>query len=92
MSQHAQVSWLISYDITCPRRWRRVFALLKKEGLAVQYSVFSVQASLVQMAGLIERLRPLIAPTDDLRAYHLPAQGWQVQLGESRIPEDVWLA
>lgn len=91
MSQNAQASWLVSYDICCPRRLARVFRLLKGEGISVQFSLFSVRASLVEMQVLIARLGPLIEPQDDLRAYHLPARHWQASLGEPRLAADIWL-
>lgn len=92
MSSHAQTSWMVAYDIVCPRRWARVFRLLKGEGLAVQYSVFRVQASLVEMDALMAKLTKIIEQGDDLRAYHLPERHWQASLGQPKMPADVWLA
>lgn len=92
MSEHAQTSWLVTYDMRCPRRLARVFRFLKGEGIAVQYSVFSVQASPVEMEAMMVRLTKLVDPDDDLRAYHLPDRHWQARLGQPKMPADVWLA
>jgi CRISPR/Cas system-associated endoribonuclease Cas2 len=34
---------LVSYDIRCPSRWRRVFGTLKRRGADRQLSVFFVR-------------------------------------------------
>mgnify|MGYP000455734142 CR=1 FL=1 len=65
MSAHASARWLVAYDIAEKRRLGRVFRLLKKHGVPVQYSVFLVPASAQQMDRLIGQLAPLIDPRDD---------------------------
>lgn len=40
MSQQTPARWLVTYDIVQPRNLGRVFRLLKKNGVPVQYSVF----------------------------------------------------
>lgn len=92
MSQHAQASWLVTYDIVEPRTLARVFKLLKKKGVPVQYSVFLVQASAVQIGSLMVQIAKLIdARADDVRAYRLPENGWKVTLGAAMLPEDIWI-
>lgn len=92
MSQHQKAPWLVTYDIADPRRLARVFKHLKKEGVPVQYSVFSVDTSAVKMGVLMAQLATLIdARADDVRAYRLPDEGWRATLGASMLPEDLWI-
>lgn len=92
MSQHAAANWLVTYDIVKPRNLGRVFRLLKKHGVPVQYSVFFVTASAVQMADLVVQIALRIdKQTDDVRAYRLPAKPWQVSLGAAIIADDLWI-
>ena len=92
MSHHAPARWLVSYDIVEPRNLARVFKLLKKNGVPVQYSVFFVHASAAQMGSLMVQIAKLIdARADDVRAYRLPENAWQVTLGSAILPEDIWI-
>lgn len=92
MSQHASARWLVTYDITDRRKLARVFRLLKKKGVPIQYSVFFVHASAVQMGILMVQVGKLIDPkTDDVRAYRLPEATWKATLGATIIPDDVWI-
>ena len=90
MSQHANARWIVTYDIADPRRLSRLFRYLKKQGVPVQYSVFLVNASAAKMARLIAQIATMIDPcADDVRAYCLPENLWQVTLGHSILPEDI---
>lgn len=90
MSQHASAQWLVTYDIADPRRLTRLFKLLKKQGIAVQYSVFLVEASAVKMGSLMVQIAKIIAAdADDVRAYRLPENGWKATLGASLLPDDI---
>jgi CRISPR-associated protein Cas2 len=62
--------YLIAYDIASPRRLGKVHRFLKKEGLAVQYSVFLVQLSPALLKNLLANIEKIIdAQSDDVRAY-----------------------
>lgn len=88
MSQYQSASWLVTYDIADPRRLTRVFKRLKKAGIPIQYSVFSVESNAVAMRMLVAELVKLInVKEDDIRAYRLPDKGWRATLGESILPE-----
>jgi CRISPR-associated protein Cas2 len=92
MTQHQKTAWLVLYDISHPRRLARVFKVLKKEGVPVQYSVFAVDASAVEMAGLMVRIAALIdEKEDDVRAYRLPVNRWCRILGNEILPAGTWL-
>ena len=92
MSHNDIATWLVAYDIADPRRLAKVFKELKKVGVPLQYSVFSVEASAGAIAVLMAKLLRLIhAKEDDIRAYRLPANGWRATLGEAILPEGLWL-
>lgn len=93
MSTHECKTWLVAYDIREPRRLRRVHRLLRKKGLAAQYSVFTVEADDVQIRVVLRALEAEInTREDDLRAYHLPASCPVWRLGRQHWPEGVYLA
>ncbi len=84
--------WLVTYDIADPRRLAHVFKCIKKTGVPVQYSVFSVDANAAQIRKLMAQLAALInQKEDDIRAYRLPESGWRVTLGATILPDDVLL-
>ena len=90
MSLHASARWLVTYDIADPKRLARLFKFLKKQGVPVQYSVFLVEASAAKMGNLIVQITKIIDDdTDDVRAYRLPENLWQVTLGTSILPEGI---
>lgn len=93
MSQNQTAQWLVTYDIADPRRLAKVFKHLKKVGVPLQYSVFSVEASSAGMATLMAQLTRLIhAKEDDVRAYRLPKNGWRATLGQDIVPDGLWLS
>lgn len=74
-------AWLVSYDIACPRRWRRVFRRLKRRGEPLQLSVFVVRtdaAGAERLAAELARMtdpaadRLLVLPLDPAAAAALP--------------------
>jgi len=90
MSQNATARYLVTYDITDPRRLAHLFKFLKKQGVPVQYSVFLVEATAAKMASLVVKIASMIdGKTDDVRAYRMPDNGWQVSIGASILPDDV---
>lgn len=92
MSQNQPSHWLVAYDIGHPKRWARVFKVMKKEGIPIQYSLFYVRASFIRMQALHALLAQLIDPrADDIRAYRLPDNIWQITLGKPILPDQLWL-
>jgi len=57
--------WLVSYDIRCPRRWRRVFGLMNRKGAHRQLSVFLVRTDKARMLRLEQALSKLIDSDED---------------------------
>lgn len=89
-SQHAL--YLIAYDIANPRRLSRVHRCLKKQGMPVQYSVFTVVAKRKSLIRLLESLALLLEPSeDDVRCYRLPTAIETHALGKQYFPADVQL-
>ena len=84
--------YLIAYDIANPKRLSRVHKTLKKQGLPVQYSVFTVVMKRKALLRLLESLNALIKTAeDDIRCYRLPERTDIKTLGRQFFPEDVML-
>jgi CRISPR-associated protein Cas2 len=91
MGQHTVANWLVAYDVCDRKRLARVFRVMKKEGIPIQYSLFSVRASPQRMDALLCLLRQLIdTRKDDVRAYRVPSSPWQATLGMPILPVNVW--
>ena len=92
MSRHRN-PWLVAYDISSPRRLRRVHACLVRHGLPVQYSVFLVHATAAELDTLLAELEALIHPAhDDVRAYRLPPELWHRAIGAPVLPRGLLAA
>jgi len=57
--------YLISYDITEPKRWRKVYKLMMGAGDPLQYSVFRCELSAAERILLLEKLMPAINQGED---------------------------
>jgi CRISPR-associated protein Cas2 len=57
--------YIVAYDIADPKRWRRVFKLMKGHGEWVQLSVFQCRLTPRQHAELIALLDGIIHHTQD---------------------------
>lgn len=83
---------VVTYDIRCPRRLRRVHRSVREDCLAVQQSVFLFNGSADQRDALLEKLAGLIEPVDDVRVYPTPhpARLWMsARLNESgQVPDE----
>ena len=65
---------------------------LKKQGLPVQYSVFTMVIKRKALLRLLENLNELIKTSeDDIRCYRLPESADIKTLGRQFFPEDVML-
>jgi len=60
-----QQVWFIAYDIADPKRWRRIFKVMKGYGEWVQLSVFQCRLTAKQQAELIALLDGIIHHTQD---------------------------
>jgi CRISPR-associated endonuclease Cas2 len=57
--------YLVAYDIADYKRLNRVHRIMKKEGLAVQRSVFFIRGTERQIRHLMDRLEPIIKKKED---------------------------
>ncbi len=92
MAKHQKKLYLISYDISHPKRLSRTHRVLKKAGLPMQYSVFTAVLSQSRLERLLDAINLIIDPfEDDVRCYVLPVNIDCKTLGRQFFPEDVML-
>ena len=61
----ARALHLVSYDVRCPKRWRRVFGMLQRRGEHRQLSVFLLRLDGSELRALSVALRAAIDPAHD---------------------------
>ena len=87
---NSPANWLVCYDISEPRRLARVFRLLKKHGIPIQYSVFLVAATPVEISQLEQQIAKLINPlADDVRAYRIAERQPLTAIGQPLLADGV---
>lgn len=92
MSHSERRYYLVSYDITDPRRLSEVHRYLKKRALPLQYSVFLAYANERVIGAMVRDLADLIQPkSDDVRVYPLPAACQATTLGSQALPHGVFI-
>ena len=84
--------YLITYDVACPKRLRKVHQYLSDCGFALQYSVFVVHDYSYNCQTYLEDLSALIDHDDDaLICMTLNTQSPVVKFGKS-TPDGLFLA
>lgn len=92
MALNASRGWLITYDITEPRRLQRLHRFLRRHATPVQYSVFFFEGSAARMGQLMSQVESRIDPdTDDVRAYQLPDKLSLDTFGRGSLPAETRL-
>lgn len=92
MAQQQPAAHIIAYDIADPRRLSRIHRYLKKLAMPVQYSVFLIKCSAIQLADVIADLESMIDPKkDDVRIYTLPKKPEILTLGQQGLAEGIYL-
>jgi len=92
MAINQKKQYLISYDISCPKRLSRTHRVLKKAGLPLQYSVFTVVMSQTHVERLLASINLIIDHReDDVRCYSMPAGVECKTIGRQKFPDDVML-
>lgn len=67
--------WLITYDIADPKRWRKVFRLLKSYGSPVQLSVFECRITSSQQRKMWDTMQNIVDIEEDrVNAYPICGQ------------------
>ncbi len=64
MSSNARL-YIVSYDVACPKRWKRVFKTLKPLGRRSQLSVFICRTTKGRMEKIEARLNALLNFDED---------------------------
>lgn len=69
--------YIVTYDVSDDRRWRKVFRIMRGHGDHLQYSVFRCDLSDRERIGLMEKLSRVIKhDTDQVLLFPLgPAEG-----------------
>ena len=92
MALNQPLRYLIAYDIRQPKRLIRVHRYLRRQGLPVQYSVFTAQLTQRKLARVMDGLQAIIdSRVDDVRIYPLPTRLDASLLGRQLFPDDVML-
>ena len=92
MALNQPLRYLIAYDIRQPKRLIRVHRYLRRQGLPVQYSVFTVQLTQRKLTRVMEGLQAIIySRVDDVRIYPLPTRLDASLLGRQLFPDGVML-
>lgn len=92
MADSQKSLFLVSYDIANAKRLGRVHRCLKKQGIPVQYSVFTVElrrGALLRLLATIERI--IHSREDDVRCYALSGKLAFDVLGKQFFPSGVML-
>lgn len=86
--------YLVSYDIRCPKRLRKVHKLCSQSAVRIQYSVFEAHVTHAELRQLKEKIRQLIDEAeDDVRIYGLHENYAIATLGPPPLLDGVqWLA
>lgn len=92
MALNTPRGWLITYDITHPKRLARLHRFLVKLATPVQYSVFHFEGNPAQMGRLMADIAARIDPdTDDVRGYQLPENLSIDTLGRGGLPSSTFV-
>jgi CRISPR-associated protein Cas2 len=90
MSHHGPRRYILCYDIACPRRLGRVHRRVKRDGLALQYSLFDLTLTASQLHALVSDLKGIIhQDLDDVRIYGLHPHAQIATIGVGLMPQDI---
>lgn len=81
--------WMVGYDVTSPRRLRKVHRFLVRRAMQVQYSLFVgawTEAELREVLGGLGKL--IDARRDDVRAWPLPERAEVERFGHG-MPDGI---
>ena len=84
-------NYIIYYDIASPRRLQKIYRHLSGIAIRVQYSIFHLQASKVEIEQLVVKLEQMVTAEDDLRIYSTQALKKIKRLGKSEFPDGILL-
>lgn len=87
MSLRQRRTWLIAYDIRCPKRLSRLHHRVKARAIPVQYSVFLFEGSAGDLGNFLTEIGQYIdSKEDDVRAYPIPERPEIHVVGRGAFP------
>ena len=78
--------YLVSYDISNPKRLRYVAKTLNRYGLRVHKSVFECDIDECRYKKMRDKLTKLLKDNDSILCYHLPQRTDKEKLGAVAVP------
>lgn len=87
---HERHDYVIAYDVSDPKRLRRLNRCLKRFATPIQLSVFLLHGTDAELDRALDAARAEIdARKDDLRVYMLPSWGRRFALGRKVLGEGI---
>ncbi len=84
------MGWLVAYDISAPKRWRKVYKLVGRAGYRLQYSLFWLPGGHAVGHDLAAALEGVIdRGEDDVRLYPFGSNAWARLYGRPPWSEGV---
>lgn len=82
--------WFVAYDISEPKRLKRVATLCEEHGLRIQYSLFALLATIQEVRAFCGELESRIRQgADDVRLYAIAADVPILHCGRPLQPADL---
>ena len=92
MSKAKDIYYIIAYDISDPKRLRKVHRLIKEYAMSLQYSVFIAPFNQTLLDEMVARLKDIISPSqDDIRLYPLAWPQTPEVYGQRQLPDGIFL-
>ena len=82
--------WLCSYDVTEPKRLKKIHQLCHQHGIALNYSVFYLHFTANQAIAFQQQLKKIVHLHDDVRVYRCQPRSKLCQIGEF-LPQHIQL-
>ena len=82
--------WILCYDIADPRRLQRVYRVARRHATPLQYSVFHMVATRLEILNAVREMEEYIdCRYDDVRAYPLLSTDKSITFGRNRLADNV---
>ena len=92
MSKVKEIHYIIAYDISNPKRLRKVHRVVKEYAMSLQHSVFIAPFDSILLNEMVQRLNDIIKPSqDDIRIYPLSNSNVPEIYGNRKLPDGIFL-
>ena len=92
MSKVKEIHYIIAYDISSPKRLRKVHRVVKEYAMSLQHSVFIAPFDAILLNEMVQRLKDIIKPSqDDIRIYPLSDSHDPEIYGNRKLPDGIFL-